>query len=118
MVSHDTVTNLNPLSPKLRVTTHRLSLRRTYKCDSEIFLCSFLYLTPTGVHLIKGSLQRRVGGLDQLHLSAHVALHVGTHQEIVLPPFLRGQASFGLDDRVDASNFARATNMTDVRTQS
>lgn len=46
------------------------------------------YLTPSGVHLVNGSPQYRGRGLDQLHLSAYVALHVGAHQEIVLAPFL------------------------------
>lgn len=74
--------------------------------------CMWQYLTPTGVHLVNGSLQHGVGGLDQLHLSAHVALHVRAHQEIVLPPFLRGQTGFGLDDGVDASNFTHASTQS------
>lgn len=73
-------------------------------------MCS-VYLTPSGVHLVNGSPQYRGRGLDQLHLCAHVALHIGAHQEIVLPPFLSGQTSFGLDDSVDASNYTHATKM-------
>lgn len=72
------------------------------------------YLAAAGVHLLNGSLHDGVGGLDELHLGAHVALHVGAHQEIVLPPFLRSEASFGLDDRVDASDcvYTRAQKHT------
>lgn len=73
-------------------------------------VCS-AYLTPSGVHLVNSSPQYRGRGFDQLHLSAHVALHVGAHQEIVLPPFLGGQASFRLDDGVDASNFTHRAKM-------
>lgn len=69
------------------------------------------YLTPSGVHLVNGSPQYRGWGLYQLHLSAHVALHVGAHQEIVLPPFLGGQTSFRLDDSVDTSNFTHVAKM-------
>lgn len=72
-----------------------------------------VYLTPSGVHLLNGSPQYRGRGLDQLHLCTHVALHIGAHQEIVLPPFLTGQTSFGLDDGVDASNYTHAANMED-----
>lgn len=73
-------------------------------------MCS-VYLTPSGVHLVNGSPQYRGRGLDQLHLCTHVALHIGAHQEIVLPPFLGGQTSFGLDDCVDASNYTHAAKM-------
>lgn len=73
-------------------------------------MCS-VYLTPSGVHLVNGSPQYRGRGLDQLHLRTHVALHIGAHEEIVLPPFLGGQTSFGLDDGVDASNCTQAAQM-------
>lgn len=67
--------------------------------------CALLhYLAAAGVHLVNGSLHSGVGGLDELHLGAHVALHVRAHQEVVLPPFLGGEPSFGLDDGVDPSD--------------
>lgn len=79
-------------------------------------MCS-VYLTPSGVHLVNGSPQYRGRGLDQLHLRTHVALHIGAHQEIVLPPFLGGQTSFGLDYGVDASNYThtRGKNGTQIQ---
>lgn len=78
-------------------------------------MCS-VYLTPSGVHLVNGSPQYRGRGLDQLHLRTHVALHIGAHQEIVLPPFLGGQTSFGLDYGVDASNYThKSKNGTQIQ---